>query len=136
MMMVDKKKKIIAVIYACICLCITMLPSKSICAAEDNSGISICSIMTIEQTANTPSGNVSVVATLTVSESQHTIIEVKNARVFGYTTTIGGIASGIDGSSFSLSSPTIWNGGKYATITVTYMQKGVVKSEVCTFYPI
>ena len=127
-------KKILVII--CVCCFATVLPCGSIYAAENGSEVTTRSILVVTQKANTPSSNVSVKATLTVSESQHKIIQVNNAWVDSYTTHISGIPTGIEESSISLSSPSIWDNGNYATITVTYRQNGAIKSEVCTFYPL
>lgn len=120
----------------CICCFTIMLSGSSVYAAEGETQASTRSIIVVKQKANTPSSNVSVVATLTVSESQHVIIQVNNSVVDSFVTHISGIPTGIEESSISLSSPSIWDNGNYATITVTYRQNGVIKSEVCTFYPL
>lgn len=124
-----KWKKLFLLACFCFCLLTVLLPSKSTYASQDSTKVVGRSIMTTEQTVRTPSSDVAIVAWVTVSESQHKIIQVKSARVFSY-------SDGIDGSTISLSSPSIWNNGQFATITVTYNQKGIIKSEVCTFYPL
>lgn len=79
--------------------------------------------------ANTPSGNVGIGATLTVQQSYGGyIVYIDKPFISSYETTI-------DKKTISLSNPTVWASGAYATVTVTYILNGNQVQENCIFYP-
>jgi hypothetical protein len=118
-------------------------PSEISAATVENNKVwvyidhpTILTLLHLQQTARTPSGNIDITAKVVVQDSTSKIVSISDAYVSGYVVKIGNTNTGIDPSSFLLSSPTIWDNGTYATITITYRQNNTVKSEVCTFFPI
>ena len=81
--------------------------------------------------ANTPSGNIGIKATLTVQQSfGGYIIYIDDPKLSSYMADIG-----IDKNTISLTNPTVWANGAYATVTVTYLLNGQHVQEFCVFYP-
>ncbi|MGB4658662.1 MAG: hypothetical protein WBI07_05760 [Mobilitalea sp.] len=86
-------------------------------------------ILTYVDYVNTPTGNVGIGATLTVQQSNGGyIVDISNAFLSSHMSTIVK-------NTISLSTPTIWAGGAYATVTVTYILNGTQVQEKCIFYP-
>ncbi len=86
-------------------------------------------ILTYVDYVNTPSGAVGIGATLTVQQSYGGyIIEIKNPFLSNY-------YEEIDPRTISLTDPTVWASGSYATVTVTYLYEGSQVQETCIFYP-
>ena len=86
-------------------------------------------ILTYVSYVNTPSGNVGIGATLTVQQSYGGYIVYINNPFLSSADT------NINPATISLSSPTIWASGAYATVTVTYILNGSQVQETCIFYP-
>jgi hypothetical protein len=86
-------------------------------------------ILTYTDYVKTPSKAIEIGATLVVQQSYGGyIIDINNASVASYDSVI-------ELRTISLSSPTIWANGAYATITVYYILNGSQVQETCIFYP-
>lgn len=105
------------------------------CASQKVFASASALITLSEVEASTPSGYVRVKADLVVNDGTNTIVEIKNAYVSGHRVSIIENLVKYDITNVACDSGTVWSGGSFAAVTVTYRVGGNVRSEVCTFYP-
>lgn len=124
-----KKNKVIASLLLTLMLVSTAVPVFAAVPESNNTTaqatIAPRTILFITKESWAPSNRISVYATLQVQDSTNQITGISNARIGSY------LATGM--SNMSVGSPTVWNNGSYATVTVTYGYKGKTYSEICKF---
>lgn len=72
------------------------------------------------------SGNFKIRADIVTNDGTGKIIDIKNIYLDMYTSNI---------QEISLSNGEIWEGGSYATVTITYRYNGKIYSDIAKFYP-
>lgn len=74
------------------------------------------------------SGNFIVHADIVTNDGTGKIIDIKNIVRTGGTEKMENV-------EVSLSSGEIWNGGEYATVTITYQYNGSINTDIVKYYP-
>lgn len=124
-----KKNKVIASLLLVLTLISTAVPAFAATPINGTTAeatlVTPRTILFLPKEAWAPSKRISVKATLQVQDSTNQITGISDVCVGSY------LASGM--SNMSTGSPTIWNNGSYATVTVTYGYKGKTYSEICKF---
>ena len=122
------KNKVISFFLACI-TCIAL------CIPQDVFASSQALITLSEVEAETPSGYVRVKADLVVDDGSSTIVDIKNTYVSGHRVSVRENMVKYDIESVACDSGSIWSGGSFATVTVTYRVGTELRTEVWIFYP-
>ncbi len=71
-------------------------------------------------------GYFSVQADIVTNDGTGKIVDIKNIQKRGY-------SDGME--NYSVSSGEIWNGGEYATVTITYQYNGEIGTDIVKYYP-